>query len=159
MQASSGRGGTSGDFRRAATFKQIQNIQLQSSAMPVIRLSQSRPQSFQKHLFLEGSKRPIAASQNQAFTAHDSGRFLERLWRARQAVPTPMPSSREMTFHEAPGARRVATWRGFTAIGGSLVPSAFKGTNRSVLAPVSDRLRVEFSIPKYEGPGSPPSRP
>jgi hypothetical protein len=34
---------------------------------------------------------------------------LERLWSARQAVPTPMPSSREMVCHEVPAARRVAT--------------------------------------------------
>jgi hypothetical protein len=63
--------------------------------------------SFRKHLFLEEQTRPISAPQNQAFTAHDSGRFLERLWSARQAVPTPMPSSREMTIHLA---RRLGGW-------------------------------------------------
>ena len=77
------------------------------------------------HLFLEGLGRPISAPQNQALARADSGGFLEGGWSARQAVPTPMPSSREMTFHEAPAARRVATWRGLTATSGSLVPSAF----------------------------------
>ena len=43
--------------------------------------------------------------QNQPLTRTDLGGFLERSCRARQAVPTPMTSSREMTFHEAPAAR------------------------------------------------------
>ena len=72
----------------------------------------------QNHLFLEGQNRPIPAPWNQAFTAQDSGRFLEGLWSARRAVPTPMPSSREMTFHEAPAARRVATCAASTAARG-----------------------------------------
>jgi hypothetical protein len=53
--------------------------------------------------------------------AVESGTCEGGFWRvfgrglgARQAVPTPMPSSREMTFHEAPEARRVATCSGFT---------------------------------------------
>jgi hypothetical protein len=56
-------------------------------------------------------------------------RFLKGGWSARQAVPTPMPSSREMTLHEAPEARRLATWRRLTATGGSLAPSAFSRIN------------------------------
>jgi hypothetical protein len=48
-----------------------------------------------------------------------------------------MPSSREMTFHEAPAARRVANW-GMTATGGSLVPWAFVGLIRKIaLNPLS----------------------
>ena len=82
----------------------------------------------QNHLFLEGQNRPIPAPQNQALARADSAGVLERGWRARQAVPTPMPSSREMTFHEAPEARRLATWRA-TATGGSPAPSAFSGIN------------------------------
>jgi hypothetical protein len=81
------------------------------------------------HLFLEGQNRPVSALWNQALTAHDSGRFLEGLCSARQAVPTPMPSSRVMTFHEAPAARSMFTWRGLTATGGSLAPSVFLGTD------------------------------
>jgi hypothetical protein len=50
--------------------------------------------SFQNHLFLEGQNRPFSAPQNQAFTAHDSGRFLERPCSARQVMPTPTSSSR-----------------------------------------------------------------
>jgi hypothetical protein len=34
-----------------------------------------------------------------------------------------------MTFHEAPEARGLSTWRGLTATGGALVPSAFMGSN------------------------------
>src|ERR1035437_8682626 len=66
---------------------------------------------------------------NQALARADSAGFLEGLWSARQAVPTPMPSSREMTFHEAPEARRLAPWRGLTATSGSLAPSAFFKTD------------------------------
>jgi hypothetical protein len=69
----------------------------------------------QNHLFLEGQNRPIPAPWNQAFTAHDSGRLLERPCSARQAVPTPMPSCSETTRHEVPAAHRVATCSGFTA--------------------------------------------
>ena len=64
------------------------------------------------NMFLEGQNRPIPAPQNQAFTAHDSGRFLEGGWSARQALPTPMPSSREMTRHETPVAPRLTTQGG-----------------------------------------------
>ena len=62
------------------------------------------PISFHNHLFLERLKRLVSAPWNQALTRANSGRFLERLWRARQAVPTPIPSSRETTRHEAPAA-------------------------------------------------------
>jgi len=73
---------------------------------------------FHKHLFLEGQTRPIPAPQNQALARADSGEFLEGAWSARQAVPTPMPSCSEMTFHEAPAARRVATCLASTAVRG-----------------------------------------
>ena len=53
---------------------------------------------------------------------------MERGWRARQAVPTPIPSCCEMVCHEAPEARRLATWRA-TATGGSPAPWAFSGIN------------------------------
>jgi hypothetical protein len=48
----------------------------------------------------------------------DSHKLAAWGWSARQAVPTPTPSRSEMTRHEAPAARRVAT-------GGSLAPWAF----------------------------------
>ena len=44
-----------------------------------------------------------------------------------------MPSCSEMTFHEAPAARSMATWQSLTAIGGSLAPWAF-----SLLNPLLD---------------------
>ena len=66
-------------------------------------------------------ERPISAPQNHAFTAYDSGRFLEHSCSARQAVPTPMPSCSETTRHEAPAARGVATCSGFTLVRGPLV--------------------------------------
>ena len=74
--------------------------------------------SSQNHLFLEGQNQPVSAPWNQALASADSAGFLGRGWRARQAVPTPMPNSREMTFHEAPAARRVAICSGFTAVRG-----------------------------------------
>jgi hypothetical protein len=65
-------------------------------------------------------KPPNAVPQNQAFTTHDPSRFLEQPCSARQAVPTPTPtpSCCEMTRHEVPAARSVATCPAFTATRG-----------------------------------------
>jgi hypothetical protein len=91
---------------------------------------------FHEYLLLEGQNWPIAATWYQALARADAGGFLEGGWSIRQAVPAPMPSSREMTFHAAPAARRLVTWRGLTANGGSLAPWAF---------PRTDLVRIGYS--------------
>jgi hypothetical protein len=97
-----------------------------------------------KQLVLERLERPIVAARNQAFTAHDSGRFLEQHWSARHAAPTRMPSCSETTRYEAPVARGVATCGASTAAWG--FPNRFSGLWHlaRLIAPDARRSRKEI---------------
>ncbi len=116
-------------------------------------------------MFSEGKNRPIPAPWNQALTRAASNGFLEGGWRARQAVPTPMSSRYEMTCHEAPAARSVATCSASTTVRGrpNFLPFALAATkplrtrermssrsNSAMLAKIPNTSRpfgVEVSTP------------